>query len=431
MSNEPNPFLEKTDVFLPGENFGVRLASLIVTGSDTVIATCQKRKGSMEDCGHDIDILANRSNDGGRTWDGQRVIFTEEGMCTYLGPLIEDRVTETNYVAFFKIPSSEPKDLEHFGTYAGEDGGFWILKSTDQGQSWSEPVHVKARPNRDGWIGWSNNSVHGIQLAAGPKKGRLVMPAFLYKEGEQGQAPGVRGGLLYSDDHGASWQTGAVLPPGSDEVTVAEIMGGGLYINYRKNPPTIHEAMDEKSAFEHESPDTAYYNGHRWYARSSDYGDSFCEHGQVQEQITPGCHAGLTCYPTDGDDHPNILLFSNPAVFYYRQPPSWNRLRLTVRASYDDGRSWPVAKLVEEGHSAYSDLAVTADKTILCLYEDQLDWPEKEVDAWYNSFSYFRKRRPYTERISIARFNLEWLTGGKKGWPFNIGDAEERPRKRD
>ena len=420
MSKEAKPFFEKTNVFLPGENFGLTLAGLIVTKKDIAIATCQKRKGSMEDSGHDIDILANRSNDGGKTWGQQQVIFTEQGTCTYLGPVFEDRATETIYVAFFKLPSKEPKDLEYFGTFAKEDGGFWLLKSTDQGQSWSEPVHVKAKPNKDGWIGWSNNSVHGIQLAPGPKKGRLVIPAFLYKEGEEGQVPGVRGGLLYSDDHGASWQTGAVLPPGSDEVTVVETTGGGLYVNYRKNPPTLHEAMDEKRAFEHETPNTAYYNGLRWYARSSDYGDSFCEYGQVQEQITPGCHAGLTSYRPDGDNQPNILLFSNPAVFYYRQPPSWNRLRLTVRASYDDGRNWPVARLVEEGHAGYSDLAVTADKTILCLYDNQLDWSQEKIDAWYDSFSYVRKRRPYTERISVARFNLEWLTTGKKGWPFNI-----------
>ena len=421
MSKEAEPFFETRDVFLPGENFGVHTVGLIVTSKDVAVAATQKRKGSMEDTGHDIDLMVNCSHDGGRTWDGQRVVFTEPGACTFLGPVFEDRTTETIYVAFFKLPSSEPRDLEYFGTYATKDGGFWLLKSTDQGQSWSEPIRVKPKPNKDGWIGWSNNSVHGIQLAAGPRKGRLVIPAFLYKEGEEGQAPGVRGGLLYSDDHGAHWQTGAVLPPGSDEVTVVETTDG-LYINYRKNPPSIHEAMDEKTAFEHETPETAYYNGLRWYARSDDHGDSCCEHGQVQEQITPGCHAGLTSYPTDGDDQPDILLFSNPAWFYYRQPPSWNRIRMTVRATYDDGRNWPLGKLVEEGHAGYSDLAVTADKTILCLYETHLDWPQEKVDAWYDSFSHHRKRRPHTEQISVARFNLEWLTSGKKGWPFNIKD---------
>ena len=102
---------------------------------------------------------------------------------------------------------------------------------------WSEPAPKKARPTPDGWIGWTNNSVHGIQLTGGPRKGRLVIPGFLYKDGEEGQIPGVRGGVLYSDDHGSTWQVGGVLPVGSDEVTVVETAEGGVYANYRKNRP--------------------------------------------------------------------------------------------------------------------------------------------------------------------------------------------------
>ena len=79
-----------------------------------------------------------------------------------------------------------------------------------------------------------------------------------------------------------------------------------------------------------------------------------------------------------------------------------------------------MARLVEEGHAGYSDLAVTADKTILCFYENELDWPQDKIDAWYDSFDYVRKRRPHCERVSVARFNLEWVTGGIKGWPFNL-----------
>ena len=114
-------------------------------------------------------------------------------------------------------------------------GGFYLLKSTDQGRSWSDPFYVRPEPNAEGWVGWPNNCVHGIQLAAGPCKGRLVMPAFLYKEGEPGQVPGVRGGFLYSDDHGQNWKVGAVLPEGSDEVSLVETAGGDIYVSYRKN----------------------------------------------------------------------------------------------------------------------------------------------------------------------------------------------------
>ena len=340
----------------------------------------------MIDYGHDTDILVQRSVDGGRTWGQQRVLFTERETFCLLGPIIEDRVTDTVFVTFWKLPTSIPDDLKYFGTYAKTDGRFWLMKSTDHGRSWSEPIAVKASPNKAAWDGWSNNSVHGIQLTRGPWQGRLLIPAFLYKEGEEGQIPGVRGGALFSDDHGSSWRVGGVLPPGSDEVTLAETDAGGVYANYRKNKP--------------------YDNGWRWHAWSRDGGESFSEQdSQPQDLTTPVCHAGLARYSTETSGPENILLFTNPA--------GTSRSRLTVRASYDDGRTWPVENLIEEGPAGYSDLAVTADKTILCLYENSLDWSEEEAARWYDSFSSYDyvldRRRRWCERISVARFNLGWL----------------------
>jgi sialidase-1 len=60
---------------------------------------------------------------------------------------------------------------------------------------------------------------------------------------------------------------------------------------------------------------------------------------------------------------------------------------MTIRMSEDGGKTWPVSKVLYEGSSAYSDLAIAADQTILCLYEAD----------------------DYTQ-LRLARFNLEWLT---------------------
>ena len=82
----------------------------------------------------------------------------------------------------------------------------------------------------------------------------------------------------------------------------------------------------------------------------------------------------------------NRLLFSGPAS-------SISRVNMTVRVSYDEADTWPVAKTINPGGSAYSCLTVMKDGTIGLLYENG-------------------KRIP-CERISFARFNLEWLTDGK------------------
>ena len=80
------------------------------------------------------------------------------------------------------------------------------------------------------------------------------------------------------------------------------------------------------------------------------------------------------------------LLFANPA-----NPQ--NRTQLTVKLSYDEGHTWPVAKMIYAGPSAYSSLAVLGDGTIGLLYETG-------------------DSHPY-ERIRFARFSLEWLTDGR------------------
>jgi len=66
---------------------------------------------------------------------------------------------------------------------------------------------------------------------------------------------------------------------------------------------------------------------------------------------------------------------------------------MTVRISYDECRTWNAGRVLFPGPSAYSDLAMAPDMTGLCLYErgDQ---------------------HPY-QTLTLARFDLDWLTDGK------------------
>ena len=64
-----------------------------------------------------------------------------------------------------------------------------------------------------------------------------------------------------------------------------------------------------------------------------------------------------------------------------------------MRLSYDEGKSWPVARIVHEGPAAYSSLVVLRDRSVGLLFERG-------------------EKSPY-ERITFARLTLEWLTEGK------------------
>ena len=317
--------------------FGLHLPGLLVSSHGTAIAICQKRHHSMADSGNRIDILVSRSEDGGRTWEPQKVIFEEEGTSAILGSIFEDTASGTELISFWKMPDDVTDDLGYFSTHAETGAKFWLLKSTDEGRTWSEPVQVVAQPNAEGWVGWPNNYVHGIQLTAGLHSGRLVIPAFLYKEGEAGQVPGVRGGLLYSDSGGEDWIVGAVLPEGSDEVSLVET-GADIYVSYRKN---------------------SLRTGKRHFARSSDGGESFSEHGEHDDVPCRNLHAGLTrCQSPDGE---RLLLFSHP-------PAGSPATDMTIRLGRDDGRTWAESRIIDPGPCRYSDLAVALDGTILCLY---------------------------------------------------------------
>ena len=96
--------------------------------------------------------------------------------------------------------------------------------------------------------------------------------------------------------------------------------------------------------------------------------------------------ASIRRYSWPDEGGKSRVLFSNPASEKVRQ-------KMTVRLSYDEGKTWPVSKLLHGGPSAYSCLAVASDGTILCLYE--------------------RGAKSAYEKITLARFRLSWLTDGQ------------------
>ncbi len=72
---------------------------------------------------------------------------------------------------------------------------------------------------------------------------------------------------------------------------------------------------------------------------------------------------------------------------------------MTVRISYDESKTWAVSKILHEGPAAYSCLTILQDMSIACFYERG-------------------EENPY-EKITFAKFNLEWLTNRKDNLKSN------------
>ena len=227
------------------------------------------------------------------------------------------------------------------------------MQSNDEGATWVGPADITASVNRPDW----NRIVPGPGVGIQLRSGRLVIPcnhvigdvAFNH--------------VIYSDDHGKTWRLGGSTEGNTDENQIVELADGTLLLNIRN--------YREK--------------GHRGLSMSKDGGLTWSTISSDPTLIEPICQASFIRYTESPPSIKNRLLFSNPAS-------QTERIKMTVRVSYDEGKTWPVAKSLHAGPSAYSCLVVLPDRSIGCLYERGV-------------------KHPY-ETIAFARFSLDWLTDG-------------------
>jgi sialidase-1 len=352
-SNEP----VETDVFRAGEGsyHTYRIPSVIVTTKGTLLAFCEGRVKDKSDSGN-IDLLLRRSTDNGKTWSPPQVVWDDAGnTCGNPCPVV-DRDTGTIWLLLTWNAGHLPEKTMKPGF--GDDSRLvFVSHSDDDGLAWSKPQNITCDVKREEWSWYATGPGNGIQLEKGSHKGRLVV-ACDHKIPAEKDALSYSH-VVYTDDHGRTWQLGG--GPERDkcnECEVAELSDGKLLLNMRSHDRSVRM---------------------RQISRSDDSGATWSKATPDETLIEPICQASLRRYRWPTADLPGVLLFSNPADNRIRQ-------RLTVRASTDDGQSWPTSKVLCEGSSAYSCLCVLPDGTIGCLYE-----------------------RDNYGRIVFAKFPLDWV----------------------
>jgi len=348
------------------------IPKMIVTRAGTALVVLQDRMGG--DWGKPITPMVMRSSDGGRTWSRPERTGAplDEGGRYHVKPtgIVEDGRAGRVFVFLSRSPirnkAGETVNERWFYTHlqrTWECGRAWFrVSSDDDGASWSAPVEITEQfRQRPHWQEWS--PVHsGIQLQKGPHAGRLVVPVRCYcPDRDPSELDWTRqtNSLIYSDDSGGTWHGAERTVPQVGECSIAELSDGAIYVNQRAAPGSPKQW--------------------RLFAVSRDGGATFAERGEHEDLRDVKCHAGLTAARDSQGRH--VLLFSNV-------PGPGGRRGLTIRASANDGRTWGNAKVVEPGNAAYSDLAVTKDGTILCVYETG---------------------KGSRKDISLARFTWGWL----------------------
>ncbi|MBI3118715.1 MAG: SUMF1/EgtB/PvdO family nonheme iron enzyme, partial [Candidatus Hydrogenedentes bacterium] len=343
---------EFTNVFVAGEE-GVntyRIPALLLTPDGSLLAFCEARKESQADASP-TDMVLRRSRDGGRTWLPNQVLVQGEGAEALMNPCpVVDHVNGAIVLLCTSANKVRPDHHQHFQ-----------LTSADSGQTWTKPIDLGARI-----VEYDDTFNPGPGVGIQLKNGRLVAPGYTGEIDEETDE-NWHARVLYSDDHGATWTLGAPVPHLSDESQAVELRDGTLMLNARGNMGKSRRGVALSKD-----------GGQTW---SSMYSDKALNECPCQASI-------LRCRLPDGGTG---LLFANPDN-HGEKFGVVERTKMTVRLSYDEGKTWPVKRLIHAGPSSYSTMVQFPDGDIGLLFEGG----EKHRREW----------------IRFARFTLSWLANG-------------------
>lgn len=319
-----------------------RIPAIVTAANGDVIAAIDERVPSCGDLrwNRDINIVIRRSNNHGETWSEiERIVDYPLGQSASDPSMIVDNITGTVFLFFNYMDLDEEKEVYYLK----------VIQSEDNGKTWSEPVDITNQITKPEW---HNNfkfitSGRGIQTS----DGRLLHTLVNLENGLH---------VFASDNHGESWYLINTPIKPADESKIIELKDKTWMINSRISSGKIR--------YIHTSTD----QGKTWMSKPD------------SSLIDAGCNASIIRYSSikDGADK-NRLLFSNAKM-------ENKRSNMTIRISYDEGKTWTEGKTIYSGSSAYSSMTILDNGDIGLFFE----------------------KDNYQDNVFV-RVTLEWLTDGK------------------
>ncbi len=371
--------ISRTVLYRPGDygSANYRIPAVITARDGSIVAVTDKRKNNESDLPEDIDIVCNRSTDGGLTWSAPVTIAQGTGYNHGFGDcaLALDN-NENGIIAVFVggpgLWNSNPSNPIRS----------YMSRSYDNGITWTAPVDITdfifgsncvVTAHRN-WRASFFGSGNGLRTSTG----RIMFVAAIRETAAQS----LNNYAVYSDDNGETWHVSGRASVGGDEAKVTELSDGRILMSIR-------------------------HGGHRWYNISEDGGETWQSNVSTwNDLLAPACNGDIIRYTSVNQGYDkNRLLHSLPY--------GSERSHVTVYVSYDEGVTWPVSKCIVPYSSAYSSLCVLPDGTIGLYVEEKQDGETGYSTVFYN-------------------FTLDWLTDGEDSWvPAGISDrpASESPLK--
>lgn len=330
-----------------------RIPGLVSTARGTLMAVYDNRYRNSRDLQDDVDVGMSRSTDGGRTWEPMKVIMDmeewggrpEEENGVGDPCILFNHETGTVWVAALWLSGFREQaawNASGPGSEPSETGQFLLVRSDDDGITWSEEINITPQIKDPAWRLMFQGPGNGITLA----DGTMVFPAQFR------DADGIpHSTIVWSRDKGANWNIGTGAKPNTTEAQCVQLDDGSIMLNMRDNRNA--ELKDE--------------NNGRAVSITRDLGLTWETHPSSNSILPePVCMASLISADMIIDGRKQkVLFFSNPNNKY-------SRSNMTIKASLDEGMTWPEefqVELNEEEGYGYSCLAMVDENHIGILYE--------------------------------------------------------------
>lgn len=328
-TNQKRCSVIKCDLWSPDETYtNHRIPGMIVTNKGTLLVYCEARRQAGDWA--PMDIFVQRSVDHGKTFGPKEML----AQGTEIHPTVNNPVMVQD--------SNGRIHFLYCEDYATGTGRALRRVSDDDGLTWSEPIDITQFTKPQYRNAFAFGPGHGIKM----HDGTLVIPCWMvpkrFQEPITFHKPSEIS-TFYSKDNGETWCVGELLCSTSEvvnpnETTACLTSNGSVYLNVRQ------------------------LGTHRAKAYSTNgYSDW---QGFLPDLALPDPRCFGSVVSIETKEHGHVLLFANCAC-------QTERKEVTIRASFDDGKTWPISHLIDAERGGYVEIAANQkDQKIFLLYEN-------------------------------------------------------------
>lgn len=300
-----------------------------------VVTMADNRFDHNSDLPSHIDVYERHSDDNGATWSTHKMVVGTEADHALVGGNHGFGDVSLVECASGKIVAIMVGGPGYFGSTPSNPIVPTIITSTDGGDTWSTPRTLtdelyNTTYNEGAVQGSFAGSGRGLMLQR--QKDEQLNGRIMFAMSHRFANNNVQEYIIYSDDEGDTWKFSTQSAySGGDESKLVELADGTVMISVRQS-------------------------GQRGYNKSTDGGVTWGTQAKWADINGNACN---------GD-----ILYVNKHVMLHSYPNNGSRKNVTIKASFDSGKSWSKPYVVCAPSSCYSTMDVTKDGDIAIFYED-------------------------------------------------------------